>query len=167
MPEIVRVVSDGEELVLSEGEAFRIHPAPLPVTPRSRDVASAPARVAVRYLGFHDVRDRREFTLDAQRGDEVRRYAVCIELAAFSTRKALLQDGPDICYQKLLREIVDSGLPGPDDIDVTEDDLAAYRTAHPARVRKGFSSSPPPARPPAVDGAAPVDGGAVGERGSS
>ena len=159
MPEIVRVVSDGEELVLTEGEAFRIHPAPPHVAPRSP--AAAPARVAVRYLGFHDVSDRREFTLDAQRGDEVRRYAVRIELAAFSTRKALLQDGPDICYQKLLREIVDSGLPGPDDIDVTEDDLVAYRTAHPARVRKGFSSSPLPARPPAVEGVAPVDGGEV------
>ncbi len=161
MPEIVRVVSDGEELVLSEGEAFRTHPAPPHVTPRGED---APARVAVRYLGFHDVRDRREFTLDAQRGDQVRRYAVRIELAAFSTRKALLQDGPDICYQKLLREIAESGLPGPGDIDVTDDDLEAYRTAHPTRVRKSFSSSASSVPPPVVEGVAPVEAGTSGGR---
>jgi hypothetical protein len=28
MPEIVRLVSDGDEMLLSEGEAFRIHPDP-------------------------------------------------------------------------------------------------------------------------------------------
>ena len=43
MPEIVRVVSDGEELVLTEGEAFRIHPAPPHVAPPSRDAAAAPS----------------------------------------------------------------------------------------------------------------------------
>lgn len=144
MPEIVRVVSDGEEMVLSEGEAFRIHPTP--PRPASRTPVTASERIAVRYLGFHDVEGRREYRLDAQRGDQVRRYAVWIELAAFSTRKALLQDGPDICYQKLLREI-GSELPGTDDIEVTEGDLAAYKTAHAAPVRKGFSAPRPTPRP--------------------
>jgi hypothetical protein len=162
MSETVRIVSDGEELVLSEGEAFRIHPTPAPeVAARRAVVSAAPERIAIRYLGFQDVEGRREFMLNAQRGDQVRRYAVRIELAAFSRRQALLQDGPDICYQKLLRELTGSGLPGSDDIEVTEGDLAAYRETHAAPVRKGFSPPRPQEPVPAAEKAAPREGGAI------
>jgi hypothetical protein len=158
MPDTVRVVSGGEDLVLSEGDALRVYPPPPPDVPAKRKEA-APERVAIRYLGFKDVEGRREFTLNVQRGDQVRRYAVWIELAAFSTRKALLQDGPDICYQKLLREVAGSELTGPDDIEVTEGDLAAYRENHAAPARKSFSPPRPSPPTPAVEAPAPVDGG--------
>jgi hypothetical protein len=157
MPDIVRMVSDGEELVLSEGEAFRIHPLPpLPAVSRKPAPTTLAERVAIRYMGFQDVEGRREYVLNAQRGDQFRRYAVWIQLAAFSTRKALLQDGPDICYQKLLREVGGSELTGPDDIEVTEGDLAAYRESHAPPARKSFSPPRPPAPAVAFETAAPV-----------
>lgn len=111
----------------------------------------ATARIAIQYQGFQDAPGRREYALDAQRGDQRRRYTVWIEQAAFAARRALLQDGPDICYQKLLREIEASQLEGADCIGVTDGDLQAYREAHARPVRRGFSPFPtstPEAVPP-------------------
>jgi hypothetical protein len=142
--ETVRIVSDGEELVLSEGEAFRFAPnaGEQYVTIEPRTKSAAPKPLTVRYLGFHDVPGRREYVLDAQRGNQTGRYSytVWIELSAFSSRHALLQDGPEICYQKLLRELSDAELLGSDGMGVTESDLTSYREAHTRPVRRGFSS---------------------------
>lgn len=158
MPETIRVVSDGEELVLSEGEALRSHPRPASIPPAARaEGTAAPKRIAIQYLGFKDVEGRREYQLHAHRGDQPRRYTVWIELGAFSRREALLQDGPDICYQKLMRELTGSEVEGPDGIGVTEGDLAAYRETHVAPVRRGFSHSPRPAD----EKPSPVKGGEI------
>lgn len=144
MPETVRMVSDGEEMVLSEGEVFAIHPRPAErAAAVDRRVApAASTRIAIQYQGFKDAPGRREYALDAQRGDQRRRYTVWIERAAFANRKALLQDGPDICYQKLLRELTASQLDGDDCVGVTDGDLADYRDSHTRPVRRGFSPYP-------------------------
>jgi hypothetical protein len=102
--------------------------------------SAAPKPVTIRYLGFHDGPGRREYMLDAQRGDQTGRYTLWIELSAFSGRLALLQDGPEICYQKLLRELCDAELKGSDGMAVTASDLASYKEAHTRPVRRGFSS---------------------------
>lgn len=142
MRETVRIVSDGEELVLSESERFRL--APKAVAPHSatesRTRPAAPKPVTIRYLGFHDVPGRREYVLDAQRGDQTGRYTLWIDLSVFSRRLALLQDGPEICYQKLVRELSDAEPEGRHGMAVTENDLASYREAHTRPVRRGFSS---------------------------
>jgi hypothetical protein len=130
MREMVRIVSDGEELVLSESEAAI----------ERRTKMAAPKPVTIRYLGFHDGPGRREYVLDAQRGDQTGRYTLWIALSAFSSRHALLQDGPEICYQKLVRELSDAELQGSNGMAVTETDLASYREAHTRPVRRGFSS---------------------------
>ena len=104
--------------------------------------------IAIQYVGFHDVQGRREYVLQAQRGDELRRYTVWIELAAFSRRQALLQDGPDICYQKLVRELAEAEPHGS--VGVTDGDLTAYRETHaPPPRRGGFSTprTPDPSKP--------------------
>ena len=154
MAETVRVVSDGEELVLSVNEAFRVHTKvdTRDLSAERRDAAAK--RIAIQYLGFKDVKGRREYTLQAQQGDEMHRYTVWIEQAAFSRRQALLQDGPDICYQKLLHELAGSELLGSGGIEVTEGDLTAYRQAHTPPARRGFSAArtPEPAKALAASG---------------
>jgi hypothetical protein len=132
MRETVRLVSDGEELVLSAGDALRVRPRP---GSRSRAIermgeSAGSKRVAIQYLGFHDEPGRREYALRARRGDQEGRYTVSIDLAAFANRLALVQDGPDICYQKLMLELGDSELRRAAGILVTEGDLAAYRENH-------------------------------------
>jgi hypothetical protein len=140
MHETVRIVSDGEELVLSEGEAFRIAPTAHDSAIERRTKSAAPNPVTIRYLGFHDAPGRREYVLDAQRGDQTARYTLWIDRSAFSSRLALLQDGPEICYQKLLRELSGAEPQGSHGMAVTEKDLASYREAHTRPVRRGFSS---------------------------
>jgi hypothetical protein len=140
MPDTVRVVSDGEEMVLSEGERFRVQS-------KSSERRGEPAarRLAIQYVGFKDVPGRREYTLHANRGDEARKYTVWIALAAFAKRQALPQDGPDICYQKLSHELANPET-RESVIEVTDRDLAAYRETHAPPVRRSFS----PARPAAT-----------------
>jgi hypothetical protein len=92
------------------------------------------AQLLLQYLGFEDTPARREYVLLAQLGHETRQYRVWIDHAAFAKRNALRQDGPDICYQKLRRELAES-LGDTDCIGVTEGDLASYREAHTPKGR--------------------------------
>jgi hypothetical protein len=117
----------------------------------------ATARLVVQYVGFQDAPGRREYVLMAQFGETIRKYTVWITREAFAKRQALLQDGPDICYQKLLRELVGTELQGSDGIAVTEDDLATYRETHSPPARKSFAPPRPPA-PVKVESEAPVAG---------
>lgn len=145
MSETVRLVSDGEELVLAVGEAFRVHPIPDAAGPAAaRKVEPAPERVAIQYVGFKDVEGRREYALNARRGDQTCRYVVWIDLAAFSARQALLQDGPDICYQKLRRELAGVELTAGRSLEVSENELLEYRTAHLPPQRRAFAGKPGP-----------------------
>lgn len=79
----------------------------------------------------------------AQSGSEVREYTVWIPHTAFAMRQALLQDGPDICYQQLRRELIASELSAEKCVRVTESDLTNYREAHSPPIRRA-----PPAKPP-------------------
>jgi hypothetical protein len=146
MSETVRLVSDGEELVLWADDLFRVHSKADPRDPavQRKGESAASKRIAIRYVGFHDNKGRREYVLQARRGDEARGYVLWIELTAFARRQALLQDGPDICYQKLLHELAGSELQGSDNIAVTDGDLAAYRETHTRPARRGFSPSRAP-----------------------
>lgn len=147
MTETVRVVSDGEELVLSHGEVFRIHPSPAPEPAAPAAPRKAAAAPQVQYLGFQDTPERREYALRVQRADDSRRYTVWIPQAAFAKREALRQDGPDICFQKLLRELMGGAPPESDCIAVTEADLTQYRETHAPPARRGFSAALPASKP--------------------
>jgi hypothetical protein len=141
MPNAIRPVSDGEELLLSEGEEYRVVSGTdaRQVIAERRSSPTAPKQPSIRYVGFQDVEGRREYAFLAERGDEARRYILRIELSAFSTRRAQMQDGPDICYQKLLRELA-SGPEASDVVAVTEADLAAYKESHTPTPRRRFSA---------------------------
>ena len=90
----------------------------------------------IQYLGFGTANGRREYVLDVRRNEETRRYKVSIDLAAFSRGQALLQDGPDISYQKLVRELADPERHATPGIEVTEADLLAYRESHAPPARR-------------------------------
>ncbi|MET0556179.1 MAG: hypothetical protein ABW221_24275 [Vicinamibacteria bacterium] len=120
-----------------------LEPAGVPAAPADAKVAP-PKAITIRYLGFKDVDGRRQYALQAQRGAETSQYTVSIELAAFSKKQALLQDGPDICYQKL-RELSVVELHPSGEVEVTEAELAAYRETHSRAPRRTFSSPAPEA----------------------
>jgi hypothetical protein len=114
----------------------------------TRSVRSAPARSELRleYRGFRDGAGVREYLLRARIGDEQRDYVVGIEQAAFAQRRLLLQDGPDVCFQRLARELSGGVLVELGPLAISEGELASYREAHAVAGRKR-SAAPPLAAP--------------------
>jgi hypothetical protein len=99
-------------------------PLPLPLPP-------PPGRfVRVEYLGFQNVAEHREFRLRAYGLDGSTQVRFRIAIAAFDAGRVRLQDGPDVCYQKLLRAVAGGETTSPDVITIDDIDLASYREAH-------------------------------------
>ena len=100
-----------------------------------------PARhLSIEYLGFRSGRGRREYLLCARWGAESSEYTVWIASSAFAAGQALFQDGPDICFQKLRRELEKAEPSGDHTLEVTESELRDYRVAHaPPQRRTQFS----------------------------
>ena len=103
--------------------------------------------LSIEYLGFRSVEDRREYRLCAKLGTESCEYTIWIANAAFAAGRALLQDGPDICYQKLRRELGDAELTGDKTFEVTESELVEYRSSHTPPQRRSASQAPTPKTP--------------------
>jgi len=102
-------------------------------------------KITIEYVGFRTSAKRREYLLRSHFGPESHDYTVGIALADFSAGRARFQDGPEICYLKLVRELEAQSAgatPGADDLTVTDVELADYVTAHttPGRSRGGFSA---------------------------
>jgi hypothetical protein len=113
---------------------------------------AASGRLArVEYLGFQNVAEDRVFRLRVLGPDGSIEHRLSIPIAAFASGRARLQDGPDVCYQRLLRAVA-AGDPASCDVIAIEDaELASYREAHtPVRKRRAWNpaSRPPPANPP-------------------
>jgi hypothetical protein len=109
-------------------------------------VLSPPARfVRVEYLDFQNVAEYREFRLRVCGPDGSTEFRLRIAIAAFGTGRLRLQDGPDVCYQKLLRVVAAGEAASGQTITVDDGDLASYREAH-TQVPKHrtYTASPTP-----------------------
>jgi hypothetical protein len=108
-------------------------------------------KTTVEYVGFRNTLHRREYLLRAHSGPETRDFTVGIALAAFAAGRVRLQDGPEICYLKLQREIA-AAVEGPaaeGDYTVSDQELAGYREAHtPARRPSPSAAATAATRPP-------------------
>lgn len=110
--------------------------------PAGRD-APRPARPPVpRYLGFDVTSEGREYTLQVTSAEVSRHFRFLIRHAAFAARHVRFQDAPDLCYQRLERELsADPDLPAESRFELTREELLAYRDAHqagvPGRKRRG------------------------------
>ena len=100
-------------------------------------------KATVEYVGFRTSPKRREYLLRSHFGTEVHEYTVGIALTAFAAGRVRLQDGPEICYLRLLRELESPSPSSGADLTITDAELADYVTAHttPARGRGGFSAA--------------------------
>src|SRR5262249_60476969 len=82
------------------------------------------------YRGFRTTEIGREYVIHARLLDDQREYVVAIEHAAFAARHVSFQDGPDICFQRLRRELLGQALVPLPRLTITEVELAAYRSSH-------------------------------------
>ena len=119
-----------------------------PLLPSVR-LPPAPGRsVRIEYLDFQNLAEHREFRFRVNGPDGSNEFRLRIPIAAFGVGRVLLQDGPDVCYQKLLRAVVAGEAPGPDVITIDEVELAGYRVAH-THVPKHRSFTPAATSTPA------------------
>jgi len=111
--------------------------------------------VRIEYLGFQSVGEHREYRLSVHGPDAVAEYRFRIPVTAFGSGDRLrLQDGPDVCYQKLqqcLAEAASEGGPEAERVVMIDDaDLAGYREAHTHAPKKRTRTPPSTPRPPFV-----------------
>jgi hypothetical protein len=99
-------------------------------------VADVPRPVTIRYLGFECTSEGRSYRMRVDRGaEEPRLYTVSVPNEAFSSRRARFQDAPELCLQRLQRELEDnSELPAGSAIVITMADLDHYRETQQRRA---------------------------------
>jgi hypothetical protein len=100
--------------------------------------------VRVEYLDRRDVHEHREYRFRIYGLDGSSEVRMRIANAAFDARRIRMQDGPDVCYQKVLRAIAAGAPPGPEVITIEDVDLFSYRDEH-VHVAKRRMRTPPPA----------------------
>jgi hypothetical protein len=99
----------------------------------------------VEYLDYQTLPDYREYRLSVRAPEGSGEFRFRIPIAAFAAKRMLLQDGPDVCYQKLLRTLAAGMTPSPDAVTIDDVELASYREAHtPAPRRASWTSASRP-----------------------
>lgn len=110
-------------------------------------ISPAPSRghaVRVEYLDSHDADEHREYRFRVYGLDGSSETRLRIANAAFDARRVRMQDGPDLCYQKLLRAIAAGVTVHPDVITIDDADLSSYRDEHtPVPKRRSWAPSSP------------------------
>jgi len=107
-----------------------------------------PRPLTIRYLGFECTSAGRSYRLRVDQGTEdPRLYTVDIPSEAFATRRARFQDAPELCLQRLQRELdANADLPGGAALVITSADLDLYRDSQQRRSPDRKSRTPHPAR---------------------
>ena len=101
-----------------------ILPPPVPSAP------SSGLGVRVEYLDFRDVEKHREFRFRVYGADGSNEFRMRVANAAFDAGRVRMQDGPDLCYQKLLRATAAGVALDPDGTTIDDRDLFSYRDEH-------------------------------------
>ena len=95
----------------------------------------------LRYLGVNPQPGYVEYGFRIEDKDKLTRQVVLtIESAIFAKNELKLQEGPDLCYQKLLLDLLNETSDSPigSRVPVTDVDVAQYRDSHPntkSRIR--------------------------------
>lgn len=93
----------------------------------------------VEYIGFQNKPTGREyaFTVHEQAREDIR-YMLTILNEAFISRRARYQDAPEICSQRLHRELdAHANHPPATNFCITEADLDDYRDSHKPKSKNG------------------------------
>ncbi len=104
--------------------------------------------VRIEYLDCRSEEDYREYRFLVYSPEGPRDVRLRIPAAAFAASRVLLQDGPDVGYQRLVRMLSAGEAAGGEVITLDGAELAAYREAHTPAPRRSVvpTSSPKPPR---------------------
>jgi hypothetical protein len=101
------------------------------------------------------VGDCREYRLALHSQEGTAEVRVRIPVVAFAANRVLLQDGPDVCYQRLLRMASAGEVPTDNLLIIDGAELAAYREAHTPAPRRSMTPKSPPKRAPMTRNSVP------------
>ena len=104
--------------------------------------------IRVEYLDFRDVPEFREYRFRLMGSEGATELRARVARVAFDARLLRVSDGPDLCYQKLVRALAAGATPSLDAPLVIEDaDLVAYRDEHAPAPRRRATNRPPVEEP--------------------
>jgi hypothetical protein len=114
-----------------------------PLVPPTAASPPSPGRsLRVEYLDFQNLAGLREYRLRAYGPEGSNEFRFRIALASFSAARVRLQDGPDVCYQKVLRAVAAGEAASPDAIEIDEGELTLFREAHTPVLKHRSSWTP-------------------------
>jgi len=117
----------------------------LPPAPPVSKPTSPRLSVRIEYLDCQTLPEYREYRLAACGPDGAVESRFRIAMSAFNAGRVRIQDGPDVCYQRLLRSVVAGETASPDVVVIDDVELASYRTAHtPVPKHRSWSPSSTP-----------------------
>ncbi len=98
----------------------------------------------LRYLGTISKPEHSEFGFQIENPDKtVRLLVLTIANSVFLSRQLMVQEAPDLCYQKALAYLQDATAgPAEDCIPIGESDIANYRAFHPNVKGHGKAKQP-------------------------
>jgi hypothetical protein len=99
----------------------------------------------LRYLGTISKSKHSEYGFQIENPDKtVRLLVLTIANSVFLTRQLMVQEAPDLCYQKVLAYLRDDATAGPDEdyVPISESDIADYRAFHPNVKAHGKAKQP-------------------------
>ncbi len=87
----------------------------------------------LRYLGMIPKPEHSEFGFRIENTDKtVRLLILTVANSVFRTKQLLIQEAPDLCYQKALADSQsETDGPAEEVVSVTDSDIAQYRAVHP------------------------------------
>jgi len=96
------------------------------------------------YIGMIPQPEHSEYHFRVTSEDRsARRLILAIANSVFLTKQLMIQEAPDLCYQKALAEIRGQVLCDQDVILVTDADIENYRASHPhTKPARRFSRKP-------------------------
>jgi hypothetical protein len=98
----------------------------------------------LRYLGIIPKPEHSEYGFRIENSDKtIRLLVLTIMNSVFLSGQLMVQEAPDLCYQKVLAYLRDatSG-PAEDCISISESDIANYRAFHPNVKVRGKAKQP-------------------------
>jgi hypothetical protein len=98
----------------------------------------------LRYLGTISRLEHSEYGFQIENPDKtVRLLVLTIANSVFLSKQLMVQEAPDLCYQKVLAYLRDATAgPNEDRISISESDIANYRAFHPTMKAHGKTKQP-------------------------
>jgi hypothetical protein len=101
--------------------------------------ASMISSAVVQYVGFQAKPLAREYKFNVREGVALREFTLSIENEAFTSRRARIQDGPNICSLRLHTELAgETAQSGPLHYEITGAELDDFREAHSPKATRNL-----------------------------